>query len=132
MKSSNYYQENVLTSEIPISDHRKKPFKWIFKNYLLQFSFSTTCTPWIKLLSQIKMIVYGLMLLRFKDLMNVTEKLQFIDPTFQHSCLVPSSRQECRNVGSMNCNVSVTFIKSSNQSSIKPCLIVHLVAMWTY
>ena len=26
---------------------------------------------------------------------------------------------------------SVTFIKSVNQSSIKPCLIVHLVAMWT-
>ena len=27
----------------------------------------------------------------FKDLMNVTEKLQFIDYTFRHSCLVPSS-----------------------------------------
>ena len=26
---------------------------------------------------------------------------------------------------------SITFIKSVNQSSIKPCLIVHLVAMWT-
>ena len=26
---------------------------------------------------------------------------------------------------------SVTFIKSVNQSSIKPCLIVHLVAVWT-
>ena len=26
---------------------------------------------------------------------------------------------------------SVTFIKSANQSSIKPCLIVHLVAVWT-
>ena len=25
----------------------------------------------------------------------------------------------------------VTFIKSLNQSNIKPCLIVHLVAMWT-
>ena len=34
---------------------------------------------------------HGLMLLWFKDLMNVTEKLQFIDPTFRHSCLVPSS-----------------------------------------
>ena len=31
-------------------------------------------------------------------------------------------RQECRNVGSMNCNFSVTFIKSFNQRSIKPCL----------
>ena len=31
----------------------------------------------------------------------------------------------------MNCNSSVTFIKSVNQSSIKPCLIVHLVAVWT-
>ena len=31
------------------------------------------------------------MLLWFKDLMNVTEKLQFIDPTFRHSCIVPSS-----------------------------------------
>ena len=26
---------------------------------------------------------------------------------------------------------SVTFIKSANQSSIKPCLIVHMVAVWT-
>ena len=26
---------------------------------------------------------------------------------------------------------SVTFIKSVNQSNIKPCLIVHLVAVWT-
>ena len=26
---------------------------------------------------------------------------------------------------------SVTFIKSANQSSVKLCLIVHLVAMWT-
>ena len=39
--------------------------------------------------------------------------------------------QECRNVESMNCNFSVTFIKSLNQSSITPCLIVHLVALWT-
>ena len=31
----------------------------------------------------------------------------------------------------MNCNLSVTFIKSLNQSSIKPCLIVHLVALGT-
>ena len=31
------------------------------------------------------------MLLWFEDLMNVTEKLQFIDPMFQHSCQVPSS-----------------------------------------
>ena len=32
---------------------------------------------------------HGLMLLWFKDLMNVTKKLKFIDPTFWHSCLVP-------------------------------------------
>ena len=41
------------------------------------------------------------------------------------------TRQERRNVGSMNCNFSVIFIKSLNQSGIKPCLIVYLVAMWT-
>ena len=34
---------------------------------------------------------HGLMLLWFKDLMNVTEKLRFINSTFRHSCLVPSS-----------------------------------------
>ena len=34
---------------------------------------------------------HGLMLFLFEDLMNVTEKLQFIDPMFRHSCLVPSS-----------------------------------------
>ena len=32
---------------------------------------------------------HGLTLLWFKDLMNVTEKLQFIDPRFRHPCLVP-------------------------------------------
>ena len=37
-----------------------------------------------------KLFRHGLMLLWFKDLMNVTEKLQFRDPTFRHSCLVPS------------------------------------------
>ena len=36
-------------------------------------------------------IRHSLMLLWFKDLMNVTEKLQSIDPTFRHSCPVPSS-----------------------------------------
>ena len=36
-------------------------------------------------------IRHGLTQLWFEDLTNVTEKLQFIDPTFQHSCLVPSS-----------------------------------------
>ena len=33
------------------------------------------------------------------------------------------TRQECRNVGSINCNFSVAFIKFLNQRSIKPCLI---------
>ena len=36
------------------------------------------------------------------------------------------TRQVCRNVGPMNCNFSVTFIKSLNQSSIKPCLTADL------
>ena len=39
------------------------------------------------------------------------------------------ARQECWNVGSMNCNFSVAFIKSLNHSSIKPCLIVCLVVL---
>ena len=39
------------------------------------------------------------------------------------------TKQECRNVGFMNCNFSVTFIKSLNQSDTKPCLVVYLVAM---
>ena len=38
-----------------------------------------------------KTIRHGFVLLWFKDLMNVTEKLHLIDPTFRHSCLVPSS-----------------------------------------
>ena len=33
------------------------------------------------------------------------------------------TRQECRNVEFMNRNFSVTFIKSLNQSNIKPCLM---------
>ena len=36
------------------------------------------------------LIRHGLMLLWFRDLMNVTEKLHFIDPMFRHSCLMPS------------------------------------------
>ena len=32
---------------------------------------------------------------------------------------------------SMNCNFSVTFVKSLKQSSTKSCPIVHLVAVWT-
>ena len=73
------------------------------------------------------------MLLWLKDLMDVTENLQFIVPKFRHLIRDDGegTRQECRNVGSMNCNFSVAFIKSLNQSSIKPCLIVHLVALWT-
>ena len=38
-------------------------------------------------------IRHGLMLLWLKDLMNVTVKLQSIDPTFRHSHLVPALRQ---------------------------------------
>ena len=70
---------------------------------------------------------------------------------FCHSCLVYSPRwsdhcnkksfyitpnegtwQEYQNIGSMNCNFLVTFIKPLNQSSIKPRLIVHLVPSWTF
>ena len=82
---------------------------------------------------------HGLMLLWLKDLMNVTKKLQFIDATFRNSFLVSQSevmrgdeedtKQECRNVGSIKCNFSVTFIKSLNQSNTKPCLIVYLIVM---
>ena len=84
---------------------------------------------------------HGLMLLWLKDLINVTEKLQFIDPTIllytQKGPLVAVFRSPLMkvldnsdlNVSSMNCNFSVTLIKSLNQSSIKPCLTVHLVAM---
>ena len=46
------------------------------------------------------------------------------------SPLSEGTRQEFRNVGSMNCNFSVIFIKFLNQSSIKPCqttILTHLV-----
>ena len=90
---------------------------------------------------KLNLIRQGLRLLWLKDLMNVTEKLQFIDLTFRHSCLVSSSgvearnegtRQKCRNVGSMNCNFSITIIKSLNRSSIKPCLIIMCVSAKCY
>ena len=55
---------------------------------------------------------YGLMLLWFTDLMNVTEEVTI-------------------HLGLWIVTSSVTFIKSVNQSSIKPYLIVHLVAVWT-
>ena len=38
-------------------------------------------------------IRHGLMLLWLKDLMNVTVRLQSIDPMFRHISLVPSLRQ---------------------------------------
>ena len=38
-------------------------------------------------------IRHGLMLLWLKDLMNVTVKLQSMNPIFRHSSLVPSLRQ---------------------------------------
>ena len=41
------------------------------------------------------------------------------------------TRQGCRNLGSMNCNFSVTFIKSLNQSSVKPCLNTLLLVRFT-
>ena len=34
---------------------------------------------------------HGFMLIWFTDLMKEPKKLQFIDPTFRHSCLAPSS-----------------------------------------
>ena len=36
-------------------------------------------------------VTHGLMPVWFEDLMNVTEKFQFIEPMFRHSRLVPSS-----------------------------------------
>ena len=50
---------------------------------------------------------------------------------YTHDHSHDGTKQECRNIGSMNCNFSVTLTKSLHQSSIKPCLIIHLVAMWT-
>ena len=43
---------------------------------------------------------HGLMLLWFTDLMNVTEEVTIHRP----NVLTLGTRQECRNVGSMNCN----------------------------
>ena len=54
----------------------------------------------------VKIVVrHGLMLLWFKNLMNITEKLQFIDPTFRNSCLVPSLR------GDLNAATRGPFIR---------------------
>ena len=74
-------------------------------------------------------IRHGLMLLWFKDLMNVTEKLQFIDPTFQHSCLVSSSSplmnaldRSVERLGLWIVTSRLHSLKSLSQSSIKTCL----------
>ena len=42
------------------------------------------------------------------------------------------TREKCRNVGSMNCNFLITIIKSLNQNSIKPCLIIMFVSVKCY
>ena len=74
-------------------------------------------------------IRHGLMLLWFKDLMNVTEKLQFIDPTFQHSCLVSSSsslmnalERSVERLGLWIVTSRLHSLKSLSQSSINTCL----------
>ena len=47
------------------------------------------------------------------------------------SPLVKAPDRSVETLGPWIVTSSVTFIKSVNQSSIKPCLIVHLVAVWT-
>ena len=47
------------------------------------------------------------MLLWFKDLMHVTQKLQFIDPTFRHSCLASAFIR-----GDLNAPTRNPFIRS--------------------
>ena len=48
-------------------------------------------------------------------------EISFLEISFSFFFLTEDTRQEGRNVGSMNFNFSVTFIKSLNQSNIKPC-----------
>ena len=74
-------------------------------------------------------IRHGFMLLWVKDLMNVTEKLQFIDPTFQHSCLMSSSSPLMnalgRSVERFGLGIVTSWLhslKSLSQSSIQTCL----------
>ena len=79
----------------------------------------------VSLSSGVLLVVTGFRQLRRKFLV-----LPFAFRTLETYFLSSSLKfSPCRNFGSMNCNFSVTFIKSLNQSSIKPCLIVHLVAM---
>ena len=79
----------------------------------------------VSLSSGVLLVVTGFRQLRRKVLV-----LPFAFRTLETYFLSSSLKfSPCRNFGSMNCNFSVTFIKSLNQSSIKPCLIVHLVAM---
>ena len=81
----------------------------------------------VSLSSGVLLVVTGFRQLRRKCLV-----LPFAFRTLETYFLSSSLKfSPYRNFGSMNCNFSVTFIKSLNQSSIKPCLIVHLVAMWT-
>ena len=67
-------------------------------------------------------IKHGLMLLWFADLMNVTKEVTIHRPNV--STLLET-------LGLWIVPSSVIFIKSANQSRIKLCLIVHLVAVWT-
>ena len=51
----------------------------------------------------------------------------FSDEEFNMPTLVSKFWQKCGNIESINYNLSLIFIKSLNQSSIKPCLILHLI-----
>ena len=79
---------------------------------------------------------HSLMLLWFADVVNVTEKVTVHRPnvsTLLSSAFirVKALDRSVETLGLWIITSSVTFIKSANQSSIKLCLIVHLVAVWT-
>ena len=75
----NYYKKIILTICLPVKVGNKKKKKNI---YFIKVHKATRWT-----------IRHGLMLLWLKDLMNVTVKLQSIEPIFRHSSIVPSLRQ---------------------------------------
>ena len=57
--------------------------------------------PLVRTLELTTNLRHALMLLWLKDLMDVTEKLQFIDPKFRHLIKDDGEgiRQECRTLG---------------------------------
>ena len=116
--------------------YRLKNINWtilLFLSFILSLSLSFFLS-FVFFLSFFCFFRHSLTLLRFADLMNVTEEVTIHRPnvsTLLSSAFIKALERSVETLGLWIVTSSVTFFKSANQSSVKLVLIVHLVAVWT-